>query len=152
MTVRHAGDYDRPILLEMGRHFIDSTSYQATTPVRPEHLDAVVTALLAQGGCWVLEREGWVVGMLGVLLGPLPLTGEPCAMEVMWWVEPGARRSGQGAVALWHLAEEWARTQGAVGMQMLQPVDNPRLALLYARRGYTAVETTWYRRFEQGAA
>lgn len=147
--VRLAGEMDRRVLLDMGKRFIASTSYHATTPVRAERLNEVVTALLHQGGCWVLEHDEWVVGMLGVLIAPVPLTGEPCAMEVMWWVEPDYRGRG-GALQMWHAAEAWAEAHGATAMQMLQPVDNAGLATLYGRRGYVPIETVWYRRFADG--
>ena len=151
-SVRVATEADRPALLEMGRRFIESSSYRDHLAVVPQQQSAVIDALLSQGGCWVLDPPpggGSPVGMLGVVLAPLPLTGELAALEAMWWVEPHAR-GGMGARRMWLHAEDWARAHGAVWMQMLQPADQPLLADVYRRAGYVAVETAWMKRLQEG--
>ena len=144
VLVREAEQADMPALLAMGRRFIESSAYAAHMAVVPSRQVEVVETLLAQGGCWVLESpDGTVVGMLGLVLAPLPLTGELAALEAMWWCEPEWR--GHGARQMWWQAEDWAREQGATCIQMIQPVDNVRLGDTYRRAGYVPVETTWHK-------
>lgn len=149
VIVRHATEADVPALLEMGRRFIESSAYADHVAVVPARQVEVIDTLLAQGGCWVLESPDGPgpVGMLGLVLAPLPLTGELAALEAMWWVEP-AWRGGQGAKQMWLQAEDWARAEGATCIQMLQPVDQPQLALVYRRAGYAPLETTWHKRLD----
>jgi len=145
MTIREAVAADTPVLLEMGARFITSSSYAGVMAVVPEWQGKVVEALLDQGGCFVLDTVDGVVGMLGLLLGPLPMTGDLAAMECMWWVEPDWRH-GRAALALWAHGEAWARAQGATCIQMLQPRGQDALGVLYRRHGYVALETTWHKR------
>lgn len=153
MIVRPATEADTPVLLDMGARFIASSSYAAVMAVVPARQAEVVQMLLEQGGCFVLETqdaiENGIVGMLGLALGPLPLTGELAAMECMWWVEPGYRQH-RAALYLWDVAEDWARSQGAVCIQMLQPHGQEALGVLYRRHGYVPIETTWHKRLNGG--
>jgi hypothetical protein len=145
VTIRTAVESDLPVLLEMGARFIQSSRYAEVMAVVPEQQSRLFEALLDQGGCFVLESAGGIVGMLGLLLGPLPLTGEVAAMECMWWVEPGFRHQ-RAALDLWAFGEDWAASQGAVSIQMLQPSGQEALGVLYRRRGYVPIETMWHKR------
>jgi hypothetical protein len=142
MTVRPATEADVPVLIEMGCRFIASSRYAGLMAAVPAQQAQLTATLLAQGGCWVLEGPEGVVGMLGLVLAPLPMTGELAALECMWWVEPGWRH-GASALQMWEEGEAWARNQGATCIQMIQPVGQEALGVLYRRRGYVAVETTW---------
>lgn len=146
LVVRAATEADVPTLLEMGRRFIETSVYREHMAVVPRRQAEVVATMLRQGGCWVLVPAdgGSPVGMLGVVLAPLPMTGELAALEAMWWVEPEWR--GRGSLAMWRTAEQWAYAQGAVWVQMLQPVDQVALGAVYRRRGYAPIEVAWMKR------
>ena len=71
-----------------------------------------------------------------------PISGKKTASEVAWWVDPSAR--GSIGIALLRRAEAWAKTTGAVRMQMVAP--NERVGEFYRRVGYEKAETAWSRR------
>jgi len=80
-----------------------------------------------------------------IALTPLPVSGELAGVELFWWLDPQWRR-GTTAVRLLELGETWAFANGAVWLQMIQPIGNDRLAEFYRRRGFLALETTWQKR------
>jgi GNAT superfamily N-acetyltransferase len=59
---------------------------------------------------------------------------------MFWWVTPSAR--GNGARLL-IVAERWARSVGAVAIQMVSPVGSADVEAIYRARGYEPVQTTW---------
>jgi GNAT superfamily N-acetyltransferase len=144
--IRPATSLDRADLVRMGLQFIDETSYRGLLTPNPDVQGAVVDVLLEQGGVWAVETEmGAIVGMLGIALSPLPISGELAGIEMFWWLDPDWRRGTLG-VRLLDRGERWARAQGAIWLQMIQPIGNERLGEFYRRRGYIALETTHQKR------
>ena len=141
MTIRPATLADVPRLVAMARQQIAAT-YGDAVPDSPAQVEATVTSLVTEpsGACFVAEREGAVIGMIGLIASLNHASGLPTASEVMWWMDPAARGGG---VALLQRAERWAAETGAAVIQMVAPVTNPRVGRLYARRGYAALETTY---------
>jgi hypothetical protein len=89
-----------------------------------------------QGG----DPDHAVVGMIGLVAITSHVSGLPTATEVMWWVDPEARGSG---LTLLRRAERWAVETGAAVIQMVAPATHARLGMLYQRRGYEMMETTY---------
>ena len=146
MTLRSATSADKADLVRMGLQFIAESGYRGLLTPNVECQERVVDVLLEQGGCWVVEgSDGAVVGMLGIALTPLPVSGELTGVEMFWWLDP-QWRGGTTAVRLLELGETWAFANGAVWLQMIQPIGNDRLAEFYRRRGFLALETTWQKR------
>jgi GNAT superfamily N-acetyltransferase len=141
MTIRPATLADVPRLVAMGRAQLVATYGDAVADA-PDALAALATQLVTAptAACFVAERDGDVVGMIGVVGYAHHLSGEPTAGEVMWWVEPDARGCG---VALLKRAERWAAETGARTIQMIAPARHPVVGRLYERRGYVPVETTY---------
>ena len=142
MTIRPATLRDVPRLVAMARQQIAAT-YGDAVPDAPAAVEATVTALVTQQppcACFVAERDGTVVGMIGLVAAPSHCSGVPTAGEVMWWVDPAARGGG---LALLRRAERWAAETGAQVIHMTAPATNPRVGRLYAHRGYRATETTY---------
>jgi GNAT superfamily N-acetyltransferase len=154
-TIRPATSADRAELVRMGLQFIAESGYRGLLTPNVEAQEAVVDVLLEQGGVWVAEVPftGFVgnalltpiVGMLGIALTPLPVSGELAGVELFWWLDPQWRR-GRLALRLLETGEAWARAQGAIWLQMIQPIGNDRLAEFYRRRGYIALETIHQKR------
>jgi GNAT superfamily N-acetyltransferase len=141
MRIRPATLSDVPRLVAMGRAQIAAT-YGDAVADDPAALTATATQLVTQpnAACFVADRDGDVVGMIGLVGYAHPLSGVPTAGEVMWWMDPDAR--GHGA-ALLRRAERWAAETGAQVIQMIAPARHPVVGRLYERRGYVAVETTY---------
>ena len=133
---REATLTDLPRLVEMGRHFL-AASYRDTLTENLAQMATLAEQLVTQdnGTILVLERDGILVGMIGMLIFPHHLSAERTAGEVMWWIEPDARGAG---IRLLKEAEQWARDHGARKIQMIAP--NARVGQLYARLGYAQIE------------
>ena len=143
MTIRAATIADVPRLVEMGIRFITETRYAVLLPVNVAQLTALMEELVSAAArtILVLERDGRLIGMLGLLAFTHPVSGEPVVSEVFWWVDPEARGDG---LRLLTAAEHWTVDQGAVLLQMIAPT--PAVERLYTRRGYVPVERLYQRR------
>jgi len=140
--IRPATEDDVPRLVEMGERFLTETVYRTRVPVNPQQMATTVLRLLATetGAVFVSERDGALVGMIGLLAFTNPITGEPTISELFWWVEPEHRGCG---LRLLRRAEAWGRESGAAKVHMIAPT--PDVARLYERLGYEQLETTFQR-------
>jgi len=140
MLIRPATLADVPRLVAMGRQQLQAT-YRETFSDNPAQLETLATQLVTMPTSivFVAERDGEVVGMIGLVRFAHHLTGAMTVGEVMWWVDPEARGCG---VALLKRAERWACETGATTIQMMAP--DARVGRLYERRGYWLVETTYH--------
>lgn len=143
--VRLATLADVPDLVRLGQRFLAETSYGAHLATSPANLEELARALLAtdQAAIFVAERGGEVVGCLALHVFPHPMSGEPTANELVWWVNPEARGLG---LLLLQRGEAWAKTMGATTLQMVAPEAAPEVATFYRRVGFTPVETMYQRR------
>lgn len=139
--IREARTEDRPRLVEMSQHFLDSTPYGKLLRPAPGCIEQVVDLVFEHGKSWVAEVDGALVGMLGVLVLPHPVTGEDYVDEVAWWVEP-AHRMGTVGPRLLRQMEGWAVLQGLHMVKMVAPQDTD-VGAFYERSGYLALETTY---------
>jgi GNAT superfamily N-acetyltransferase len=148
MDIRPATSADVPRLVAMGAHFIEATGYRTLLPVNEAQLAALMARLLTEpgGAIFVLATEATVMGAIGLYRFAHPISGEPVASEVFWWVEPDARGSG---LRLLREAERWAAAQGAALLQMIAPT--PAVERVYAHRGYVPVERLYQRRLDRQA-
>jgi GNAT superfamily N-acetyltransferase len=106
-------------------------------------LGIVVDTLMERGVLLVVDTDGEVTGMFGMLLGPHPLTSEPTAFEVAWFVAERAR-GGRTAFELFEAAELEARNRGALILQVGSP--HARLDRVLERLGYARREVTYFKR------
>ena len=142
MTVRKALISDMDRVIEMALRFVAETPYGEYITIRPDRLALTVSSLMANPDAAILVSENGsrLTGMIGMMAYDHPYSGERTAFEVVWWVDPESRGDG---VRLLRAAEEWAREHGAIKAQMVAP--NERVGALYARLGYTPVETSYQR-------
>lgn len=145
MVIRSASFSDIPQVVEMGRRFLASTEYRGRIAENTNQMAHVASFLLQapDRALFVAERAGRLVGMIGLVLFPQPLSGELMAGEWFWWVEPDARH-GRAGHRLLKQAEDWARESGAAALQMIAP--NAEVERIYATRGYERVEVSYQRR------
>ena len=146
MTTRRAVRADLDTMVAMGREFL-ATVYPQRLADNPDALRALGEQLLARPDSVLFVAEvphAGVVGMIGMMVYPHPMSGERVASELFWWMDPAHR--GAGGVWLLRQAEAWAQVQGAELLQMIAP--NRDVAAFYERIGFTAIETTYLRRLD----
>lgn len=147
MRIRAATEADVPRLVEMATNFLVDTPYGQLFPSNPTQIEQLVRLVLNLGVGLVADANTCdaclpdLVGMLGVVLLPHPLTGHTYAEEVVWWVQP-ERRNGIVGPQLLGAAEEWATRNGANMLKLAAPADSP-VGKYLAKLGYIAVETAF---------
>ena len=141
VTIRAATGEDVPALVGLGMHFL-GTVYRSVIVPDPVALETLALHLLAGEASTILvaERDDDVIGMIGMLVYPHPMSGVRTAAEVMWFVREGARGSG---MKLFRAAETWARAQGAQQLQMVAP--NSAVGRVYQRLGFMPIEQLFQR-------
>lgn len=148
--IRPATERDIPALLDMGRRFFDEAMWCDVTEYDPGSMDRTLCHLIdsASGILLVVETNGAVVGMAGVLLYPHyfntdSLTGQ----EIFWWVEPSHRKGSGGA--LLDAMESAAKAAGALSFSMVSVacLRSDALDRVYRRRGYRPAERSYIKRF-----
>lgn len=124
----------------MGTRFVAETVYAGRLAVNPVALTRTFGLLIDSdvGALFVSERDGHVVGMIGLLVFEHPFTGERAAHELFWWMEPEFRGTG---LRLLKVAEQWARDAGARHLHMVAPTRE--VEHVYERLGYGYLEAAY---------
>ena len=127
----------------MARTFIAETGYRTVIAFVPEQVENLLTGLMTEDDRLLLvsDESGSLTGMIGFVVYDHPISGERVGAEAFWWSE----RPGAG-IKLLKAAEQWARSKGALVLQMIQPVEADRVGKIYERFGYRPVELLWQRR------
>ena len=142
-VIRDALEADVPALVEMACRFVDETVYRSLLIPDPDAMTALARSFLNEPdrALLVAERDGQVIGMIGLMVYRHPMSGQRAANEIVWWVNPEQRGCG---VRLLRAAEAWAKDRGATVIQMIAP--SPDVEVLYERLLYRPVERTYQRR------
>jgi GNAT superfamily N-acetyltransferase len=140
VTIRHATAADRPRVLELVDHFLAATQYGTLLGLPhcgPDLFDLALTV----GVIFLADVDAELIGMLALLALGHPLTGQPYAEELAWWVEP-AHRIGLAGPKLLRAGEEWATTRGCFCIKMTAP-HGSTVGAFYERRGYEPIESSY---------
>lgn len=138
--IRPATRADIPDIIDLGeRHWRESRYGRWMEPNRAVMAE-LARALVATPDGLVLvdEREGAIVGMIGVAVTAHIYSGEPVMSELFWYAPPERRGSG---VRLLKRAEAWAKAKGVKHSAMIAP--DERVAAFYERMGYAALEINY---------
>lgn len=147
MTIRRATLADQPELLRMTLAFGASDAYAPLVMFHVERSAEAIVDVLETGVIWVAELAGALVGMVAVVPRLLPFTGQACADEVAWWVEPAHR--GTLGPQLMAVMLAWAREEGLEAVRMIAPARASKaLGRYYRRLGFAEVETSYLLRLE----
>jgi GNAT superfamily N-acetyltransferase len=139
-TIREATPADLPGIQAMAAAFLASSRYRTLLTANAAQVADLVALVEAVGGLiLVADVDGALCGLLALVVGPHPLTGELLAEELVWWVAPTARSARLG-VRLLRAAEAWAVAQGVVWVLLVEPLPLEADSR-YGRLGYTAIET-----------
>jgi GNAT superfamily N-acetyltransferase len=141
-VIREATADDIPALVRMGMQFSD-TVYADRMDAQPEAIAGSLVSLLDSeiGQVFVSVRSGQVTGVIVLVRFVQPFSGQVTVSELAWWVDPGARGHG---VRLLQRAEQWAKEQGAVWLQVAAPSE--AVGRLYERMGFEPLEVAYQRR------
>lgn len=128
-------------IVAMGQRFRRNI-YADLMRENPTQMAALGTRLIegANSCVFVDDRDGALVGMLGMFLFDHPFSGDRIAGEVFWWMEPEHRGAG---LRLFVRAQRWAKERGAQFFQLVAP--SPQVAQMYRRLNFTEVETAFQR-------
>jgi putative acetyltransferase len=134
IKIRDARDSDAEGLIALiGAVFAEYPGCVLDVDGEEPDLRAIATAYGSRGGrFWVAERNGEVVGSVGVLLAPDPDTVELKKL----YVARIARKRGLGS-RLCDLSEVEARVRGARAVELWSDTRFEDAHRLYAGRGYT---------------
>ena len=141
--IRWATKEDVPALVPMAQGFIEE-HYAETLTFNAEQTEGMLTRLIENpsGFLLVSDRDGVVVGTIGVIVYDHPFTGQALCSEMFWFVKPAFRGKADGMRLLKH-AEKWVNTNRIPWMHMVAP--NDRVKVFYKRLGYSELETHFYK-------
>lgn len=137
-VIRRATSEDVDRVVSLG------TAFHAYSPWGPDAIDAPAFRTfivgLIENGVVFLSEGGMIAGAL------VPMWFNPAlviAFEVAWWAPDGNGR------ALRETFEEWARENGAQGVQCAALADDKldRVERIYGRAGYQKNEVAFVKRF-----
>lgn len=114
-------------------------------PLNEKHYGHFWSCVLSgnTGIIFLLEDEaGQVAGGIGGISHPDLLSGEPCAVELFWYVKPEFRK-GLWPVRLLRSFEGWAEANGCktVAMIYMQDSQPEKMKEFYERSGYRLLES-----------
>ena len=137
--IRTAVPGDVPALAELTTHL----GY----PAAPEAMRARFDRIAAHDEyeTYVAERDGRVVGFVGMMVGLSYTYDPPFARLLSLVVEPGERGRGTGA-ALLAAAERWALAQGATQLHLTAALHREGTHRFYERLGYERTGARYVRK------
>ncbi len=143
--IREATSTDLPRVVEMGRTFLLSGPYRDIIEDNPEVPLRLAEKLVEhpQAKILVEEQDGKLVGVFCFLLYPHYYSGLMTAAEMIWYVEPEARKTMAGLRLKWE-AEKMAKKLGAVQFHLTCPPGQEKLFSKLS--GYVQVEIGYQRR------
>jgi GNAT superfamily N-acetyltransferase len=140
-NIRRATLEDAEPIFDLAARFIADTSYRKYLDYDLEVLENTLEQILRIGVVFVVEREGRLVGLLAGAALP-SITGRGTfADEVVWYVEPEARKGSAGPRMLGSFLE-WARAKGCNSCKMVAPAGSS-VGKFLERRGFEPVETAY---------
>lgn len=142
--IREAVEGDIPNLVSLGKMFLDESGYGDIVSFNPFKAHETLKGIIGGNGVvFVAEREGLVVGGLGLLQYTMYFSDDPVAVELFWWMHP-SHRNGMDGPRMLKRALEWGKERG---LRMLTMVDLPQINSkapdLYAKFGGEQIERTW---------
>lgn len=144
MEIRKATLADVPVIVAMSARFYPTTHYADWCEMDEASVAGLATGLIENDVFYVAERDGELVGMIGLMIAPFLFNqNRKFAVEIVWWVAPDARGS-RIASQLLAVVEQPCRDAGADRIQMVHmPNSPPQAAALYRHAGYAESEISF---------
>jgi len=140
-----AQESDMPRVLAMGMVFMATRPFGSTHGGAPDRLTAAIKICLTTGVVLLAAESGKVFGMLCIYTIEHPLTGELCAEELAWWVDP-EHKSLLAGPKLLRAGIVWARQIGVECLKM-SALAETRVGLFLEHQGFVKAETSYVLRF-----
>lgn len=142
--IRKATLADVPVIVAMSARFYPTTHYADWCEMDEASVAGLATGLIENDVFYVAERDGELVGMIGLMIAPFLFNqNRKFAVEIVWWVAPDARGS-RIASQLLAVVEQPCRDAGAERIQMVHmPNSPPQAAALYRHAGYAESEISF---------
>lgn len=145
MIIRPATLEDSAAVCRMAIRFLEETPYGELVTPNEVKIAQLLLQCLDLGVIFVAELEDasphTLVGFLALVALAHPVSGDPFAEELAWWVEPEARHLSIGPRLL-REGERWAVANQLRMLKMVAPAGSP-VSGFYERRGYRLVELTY---------
>lgn len=147
--IREAVKADIPAIVAMGEKFHEVAGLGEFAEFVPADFKLTAIDLMNRKDAilLVIDQEGTIAGMVGVLMYPHYFNkATRTAQELFWWVSPEFR--GEDALELKKAAEERAAASaaGSFIMLALAGLRDEALARLYRRDGYKPLEHSFIRK------
>lgn len=146
VRVRDATPDDAPELMRFARAFYDAALASEGIPFDERTAARMYLGMLRMRLLLIAEIDGGAVGVVGGTSGPyLANDAYHVGSELLWWVDPAARKTGAG-LALLDAVEARARELGLVKWNMMDLVregSDDRARKIYEQRGYRLVERAY---------
>lgn len=142
--IRKATLADVPVIVAMSARFYPTTHYADWCEMDEASVAGLATGLIENDVFFVAERDGELVGMIGLMIAPFLFNqSRKFAVEIVWWVAPDARGS-RIASQLLAVVEQPCRDAGADRIQMVHmPNSPPQAEALYRHAGYAESEISF---------
>jgi len=145
MIIRPATLEDSAAVCRMAIRFLEETPYGELVTPNEVKIAQLMLQCLDLGVIYVAELEDapphTLVGFLALVALAHPVSGDPFAEELAWWVQPEARHLSVGPRLLAH-GERWAIAHALRMLKMVAPAASS-VGGFYERRGYRLVELTY---------
>lgn len=123
--IRHATENDVDTLVNMSREFYPQTDYIKFAEFDETTVKILTENIIEHGIYLVGEQEGKIVGMLALILVPFMFNSNIISChEVVWWVDPNARKSSIG-IELIKRGDSIRKLRGAKSFQMMRLATSP---------------------------
>ncbi len=143
---REATHDDVEEMVAFGQEFWHQTGYYKQGVAYDATAIALLTHHLIDTGIVLVAMDAdRVVGILLMVMGPMPFNPLAiCATEIVYYVAPAYRKGGLG-VRILHKAEKVAKSNNVkyVSMVLLASVEPEKPAAVYKRLGYEQTETAF---------
>ena len=147
LNIREASGDDMPELVELGQQFAAASPY--AEHYSEEQFISILYRLLSMetAACFVAEKDGHVIGFIFAVLSSMWFNQTvPIVGEIAWWVSPEHR--GRAGLLLLKQLEQWAAERKAVLLSVCEfDTVGKGLSSVLERRGFTAVEKNYYKKF-----
>ncbi len=146
--IRRARLFEASKIVKLAKKFYPQTSYANRIDFDDETVFDLTTKLIQNGIVFVVELENKLVGVMAVSVHPFMFNKNHLVSgEIIWWVEPEARKTGWGNKLLTAVDAE-CKNWGLETGQLFLMADSPPIARqLYESLGYKLTELSFTKEF-----